>query len=934
MTNENRRQQEIEDEFFGEPNALKLPEDEAIDASELQSMRSTTSDKAREAAATNTSEYFINRLQQEGRLSESLYAPQLVRLLDFLGKKMGLKINIKDAGILFPNNSREIQLDPSNLERFLKRGALAATFLMPLVISGNALAQELQPGMEIIEEGVQKVVNEGHYMFHWENLTALLLLLGVSALVIKKLRKKYQKSDNEKVVAEGYSKFKKAQKRGDKVAEDKAKQEMLSGTMGEMPADIDKAAAKIATIDKDQIKKAAALKKFVDQAIKNATQNIELAMVLPEEKSVAILEELKHKVLNVFAQELEALEKLYEKLAEEWTNAPENSYLQQQIEYEKKKLKYIIDYLNLMQKKWLVVVQIAKNELITDGDDKSLNAEDQLQKDIYDLQAELSSVLNNQSLLDPGKFAKDVQALDDKIAEKSQRLPAKKEKTVGWDKITLHNNGNYNHTTGIDYTINGKNYHIDIEEDYEVQIWINESNKIQMNFNHKGVLIDFKPLIVVTENGFAIKETGQTLIDYINEKQQDEEIKGTEASAELLPEAAPVLNELAKSVATVSNAIKEGNYQTFGSKVQADDDAIKYHLLRIHREFQGGKANTVVRFALEEAYWKKALAGLDSQSDIPKSTVNFNFENDQGGKVNINQPMRRFNVLVGGKQATVLITANEQYRALAGEVRIIFGNGENFSEDETKKVFAEVFKRLGLNDHIKPVTPAARKKLQAKLKNIRQESYDAAGSITDIHPEYSAEKVQEISVENLQGKGLHSVYHQFDLDVIASMFKAGKLLSTSTRWAKGVLKSGMSSTTDMGNGGATEVFMRCHTKKSAQNSIWYASKPAVVFGPSLMARMDCYCFASDLCGSKMPGVFDQRISPEKLITQLNSVYSPGHEVMMYDAVDLSEAQYIVYDNPSDVIEKLKAAGIHTIGGKPLEKAVITREQFKKINLVT
>jgi hypothetical protein len=81
----------------------------------------------------------------------------------------------------------------------------------------------------------------------------------------------------------------------------------------------------------------------------------------------------------------------------------------------------------------------------------------------------------------------------------------------------------------------------------------------------------------------------------------------------------------------------------------------------------------------------------------------------------------------------------------------------------------------------------------------------------------------------------------------------------------------------------------------------------------------------------MPGVFDQRIGPSKLISQLAGAYTSGHEVMMHDAVDLADAQYIVYYNPAEVIQKLKHEGIMSVGGKPLEKAVITRAQFEKIN---
>lgn len=932
MSKEKDPQQAIEDEFFGEPDVLKISKQADQPSAALHEMRSNTADRAHEAADTNTPEHVIDRLQSEGKLPESIYAPQLAKFLEFLGRRLGVRIDIKGEASMFPQNQRALNLETSNLALFLKRGALASTFLMPLVLSSQAIAQELQPGMELVQTGAAKVINSGHHMFHWENLLALLLLLGVSGFVAMKLFKKFKKSDQEKAAYQGFDDYEKAKESGDRDAEKKAKETILAGTMSEMPADIEDVAETIEITSKDELKEAFKFKKWVDEAIQLATHKLESAMVLPEEKSLPVLDELKDKVLKIFDQQLSQLEALYIQLAEEWAKAPENSYLRQQLEYEKKKLKYFMDYLKLMRKKWLIVIQNAKNELVFAANKDDLSAEDQHAKEIHDLKEELTMTLDAQSNLDPNDFQTRISDLDEAISRKAKPTKAPEETEVGWDKIALHDNGDYNHTTGINYAINGQEFHVDLNKDFSVQIWINDDKKIQMNFNHKRVLIDFLPLIVVTANGFAIKETGQLLETYITEKQKDDTVKATEASAELTPEAEPVLSELAQKVINVSKQINDNSYNTFGERVEADDEAIKYHLLRVHREFYEGKAKTVVRFCLEEGYWKKALSELNQQNDVPKSSVNFNFENSAGEKMNINQPMRRFNVLVGGKQATVLITQGEQYKALAGEARVIFNPKDNFTEEEIKKAFAEVSKKLGLNDHIKPVTPAAKDRLRKKLQKIRKESSSPAGSTVAVHNEYSAETVENASVETLKKHGLHSMYHQFDLDITGPLFKAGNLMCTTTRWSKGVLKSGMSSTTDLGNGGATEVFMRCHTNQSASQSTWYNSKPAVVFSPELLTRLDCYCHSSDKYGSKLPGVFDERISPAQLLKQLSQVYQSNHEVMMYDAVDLKDAEYIVYSNPQEVIYRLKQAGITNIGGKPLEKAVITPDQFRKIKI--
>lgn len=929
MPDEKQRQQELEDEFFGEKDALKLPEVDANAAGPVQNLRHETGVSLKESADTNTAAHLIDRLQSENKLPESMYAEQLAKFLEFLGKKLGIKIEVDGEGTLFPDNTRTLSLTTSNLAIFLRRGALASTFLLPLVMSSEALAQQLQPGMSLINEGVDVVANQGHQMFHWEHLLSLLLLLGISAVVAGKLIKKFKKTDQEKLANDSYKKYEEAKKKGDKDAMDAAKKDIFTGAMAELPGEIEGAIGQVKEIDHAELKKAFGIKKLVDEAISKAISELEKVMILPEKKSVGILNKIKEKVLKIFDDQVVKLESLYEKLTKELSKAPAGSYLSQQIEFEKKKLKYHLDYIKLMRKKWLVIMQSAKNELISKGDNMQLSEEDKLSKDINDLKEELNTVIDQQGTYSPDDFRAKVAELDAKISGKTPGATVE-ETEVGGDKITLLHGGNYDHSTGIDYKINGQEFHSDLNEHFSAQIWIGDDKKIRMNFNHKGVLVDFQNL-VVGDNGFELQKTGQALVDYLEEKQADATINATEASAELSPDAEPVLGSLANAVIAVSSQIENDAYKGFGTKIEADDEAIKYHLMRVHREYFQKKPKVVVRFTLEEGYWKKALAELDKQSDVPKSTVNFNYENEKGEKMSINQPMKKFNIAIDGKQVTILVTATEQYKAISGEVRILFDPNDGFTQEQLKKVFAEVSKRLGLNDHLKPVTPKAKDKLRKWIKEIRKEEADPAGASVQVHNEYSAETVEASSLKELRKQGLHSLYHQFDLNVLQSMFKSGSLMATATRWSKGVLKSGMSSSTDLTNGGGTEVFMRAHTNSSVKTSSWASDKPAVVFAPKLFTRMDCYCYSSDKYGSKMPGVFDQRISPKKLLQVLSGAYNSGHEIMFHDAVNLADAQYIVYGNPASVISQLESIGITQIGGKPLKKAVITREQFKSIN---
>lgn len=157
-------------------------------------------------------------------------------------------------------------------------------------------------------------------------------------------------------------------------------------------------------------------------------------------------------------------------------------------------------------------------------------------------------------------------------------------------------------------------------------------------------------------------------------------------------------------------------------------------------------------------------------------------------------------------------------------------------------------------------------------------------------------------------------------------------MSTATRWAKGVLVHGMSSTKDMVEGGAGQVFTRVHTKASAKNDKWYTDKPSFIFKPELLTRMDAYCYKTDLYGSQLPNTFSQRVSPAKLVDMMVSSYDPKNEVMFFDAVSLDDVEYLVCDDPNHYITRLEAMGVKKIGGKSLKDAVITRSQFQSINL--
>jgi hypothetical protein len=73
-------------------------------------------------------------------------------------------------------------------------------------------------------------------------------------------------------------------------------------------------------------------------------------------------------MLNNIGLKIEELIKLIISLDEEKKKLPTNSFLYKQIWYEIKKLEYILNYLKLLQKKWLILVQSVKNDIISSTD--------------------------------------------------------------------------------------------------------------------------------------------------------------------------------------------------------------------------------------------------------------------------------------------------------------------------------------------------------------------------------------------------------------------------------------------------------------------------------------------------------------------------------------------------------------------------------------
>ena len=930
-----------EESFFGEPDALRY-----------QQQVDTHVGSVREAViqAVSPTEQTLRGLQEKGILPESPNLGLLARTLDFLGR-MGIQVMLEDGTELAYGQRASVELKPSNLAGFLRKGAVGAAFLLPLTTSAAALA-ELVPGASLMQQGAEIMQPgiDGNVIHHWEVIViGLLVLLGLGAAAIA-IVKKLKKSDHKlkvqkaKVQLKAYDEAKKA---GDPVRTKKAKEDLMGNLMGELPEDMGKAVddPKVEPKTEEEMVSALEYKKQADDLVSETVAAIEAKMVLPEITDAKKADDFKEKVVGEFEKNISKIERLLAKLGREHDklvekHKPNESYEANQIAFEQKKLQYILNYIKQMQKLFLILAQELKDNILAETPEEKVKDADKKHKKLVMLKEKLHDLLDNQSNLDAAMFEQQLQALDQEIddQERSVGITDEAKEVVKNHELVLYYEGLYNHETGICLQLDEVQHSLNLAEDFESQIWVNQNDgTIGFNLTHKGAMA-FKGHLTIVEDAsgtsLQVDETKQNLAIFLAEKQA--ELRGQTPPAHVeTAENADIYKQIAKSVAQVSELIKHNDYEVFGKKVDVDDEAIKHHLVRVHREFHGGAKKTVVRFTLSDHAWKAAVAGLKHQHDVPKNTISFKYESESGLTEHIGQQMIQFNVFSNGKKATVLIPQDSAYLALQGEVRIIFDPNQNVSEADTEAILHEVTKRLSIEDEMKPVTPAAEQKLQAKLLEIRRGNPHVVDQTDAVHPEYEAKQVAPSTVENLRKKGLHSVYHQFSMDTLEEIFRIRTLLSSTTRWSKGVMTKGMSSTVDHKDGGATEVFTRIHTKHST--NLWYKQDdPAIVFPPEVLERLDCYCYKSDKYGSKLPDVFSQRISPEQLVDMMMANYDTGNEIMFFDALDaVQDAAYIVCKNNNEVNHvksKLTTLGITSIGGKPLHKAVITRDQFSSIQL--
>ena len=216
-----------------------------------------------------------------------------------------------------------------------------------------------------------------------------------------------------------------------------------------------------------------------------------------------------------------------------------------------------------------------------------------------------------------------------------------------------------------------------------------------------------------------------------------------------------------------------------------------------------------------------------------------------------------------------------------------------------------------ISGRLTPEQQAAAEKLQRKEVCPGYTTYVEEGK----HQEYLEKYGDDV-------RAIH-VTHKTSPDFISSILTQG-LMSTSERFSRGLLYSGMSSERDLDTGGADSVF----TRVAYPNSRREYPGAVIVFKPELFNRTDWYTYNADRFGSTSEDCFKNRLTPDQLFTKVldPTVRSGTNEQMFRTGIGPEYIECIEVSDKirGDLIRGLKMYGLTEFNGQPIEDIIRAR----------
>ena len=309
---------------------------------------------------------------------------------------------------------------------------------------------------------------------------------------------------------------------------------------------------------------------------------------------------------------------------------------------------------------------------------------------------------------------------------------------------------------------------------------------------------------------------------------------------------------------------------------------------------------------------------------------------EKGGvKVFIADPSSR-----NGEKWLISIAYNNSnlVRTAMGLVKVEVPSG--MDSESAEQVLGEILEKdLGIPDALGEVPEEAEREYKmARYKwqhvitgDLTPEQMEQAEKLhrEEVFPGYTTLVERGKYVEYLEryGKDIRAIHHLWtgSAKSIYRILTQG-LMCTTERYSRGVMKNGMSSTTDMDTGGADSVFTRIASEARRREM----NGAVVVFKPEVFDRTDWYSYNSDTYGSTDDDYFVGRLSPDTVfdeITNPNSYYSCSNEQMFRTGIGARfvESIEVGSDLRDGIIAELRSMGLEEIDGKPIEEVVILRK---------
>ena len=309
---------------------------------------------------------------------------------------------------------------------------------------------------------------------------------------------------------------------------------------------------------------------------------------------------------------------------------------------------------------------------------------------------------------------------------------------------------------------------------------------------------------------------------------------------------------------------------------------------------------------------------------------------EKGGvKVFIADPSSR-----NGENQSIFIVYNDSHlvRTAMGLVKVEVPSGTD--PEATEQILGEILEKdLGIPDALGEVPEEAEREYKmARYKwqhmitgDLTPEQMEQAEKLhrEEVFPGYTTlvERGKHEEYLGRYGEDIRAIHHLWtgSAKSIYRILTQG-LMCTTERYSRGVMKSGMSSTTDIDTGGADSVFTRIANEAERGKM----SGAVVVFKPEVFDRTDWYSYNYDTYGSTDDYYFVDRLSPDTIfdnITNPNSYYSSCNEQMFRTGIGAGFVESIEVDSNlrDGIIAELRSMGLEEIDGKPIEEVVILRK---------